>query len=263
MRTPLEERKMSRSGVRVCPDRDAVCRAAALLFVELAEEAILARGVFRVALSGGSTPRRMHNLLAEDPLRGRVHWNEVEFFWGDERSVPPDHPDSNFRMARETLLDKLDIAPERIHRMPADRSDLDTAAREYQAEMARVFGVDADDEPPRFDLLVQGMGEDGHTASLFPGTQALDESVRWVVGNEVPALSTRRMTFTYPLINHAAQVLFLVTGDDKAEPLAEVLEGERAPGRLPSQAVAPIEGELLWLIDEQAAGWLQERDAAE
>src|SRR5205807_8375702 len=184
-----------------------------------------ARGRFTVALSGGPTPRRLFQILAEVPFRDQVDWDKVEFFWGDERSAPPDHKDSNYRMASEALLQRIPVPITRIHRMQAERADRDVAAREYQAELARVFGVAADGEPPVFDLVLLGMGPDAHTASLFPGTTALKETTRWVVPNYVPKFSTYRLTMTPRILNRAAQVMFLVAGPDKAAPLAEVLEG--------------------------------------
>src|SRR5262249_28579463 len=148
--------------------------------------AVAGHGRFLVALAGGSTPRRLYQLLAEPPFREQVDWSRIEFFWGDERRVPPDHPDSNFRLAKDTLLDKLQIPMGQVHRLQADREDLAAAAHDSQAEIARVFGIDPTDPPPSFDLILLGMGADGHTASLFPHTSALRESKRWVVANHVP-----------------------------------------------------------------------------
>jgi len=249
--------------VRRHADADAVCRAAAETFCAAFEERKAAgRERFRVALSGGSTPRRFHALLAAPPYRDRVDWRDVDFFWGDERALAPEHPDSNYRMARESLLDPLSIDPRQVHRMPAEAADLDAAAHAYQAEIAETFGADPAGPPPRFDLLLQGMGSDGHTASLFPGSTALSERRLWVVANEVASQdavgTARRMTFTYPLINAAARVVFLVSGAGKARALAGVLEGPRDPERLPSQAVTPANGVLLWLVDEAAAGELRD-----
>ena len=228
--------------VRTYADAEAVSRAAADEFVRRATEAVAERGRFAVALSGGSTPQGLYRLLAEPPYRGRVDWGRVEIFWGDERCVPPDHHDSNFRMANEAMLAKLPLRPGHVHRMEAERTDRDSAAREYQAEIARAFGVDANGEPPAFDLILLGMGPDGHTASLFPHTAALGETKRWVVINHVPQHNTDRMTLTYPVLNRAREVLFLVAGADKAEPLAEVLQGPPDPQRLPSQRVRPADG---------------------
>lgn len=242
-------------------DADALCHAAAEAFCRAFEESAARGQRFRVALSGGSTPRRFHGLLAASPYRERVAWGEVDFFWGDERALPPEHPDSNYHMARESLLDPLAIEACRVHRMPADADDTDAAARTYQREIAAAFAVDPDGPPPRFELLLQGMGSDGHTASLFPFTPALAETRRWVVANEVSSPdavgSARRMTFTFPLINSAARVVFLVTGAQKASALAEVLEGPDDPRRLPAQGVSPSAGCLLWLVEEAAAAELR------
>ncbi|MCI0458600.1 MAG: 6-phosphogluconolactonase, partial [Gemmataceae bacterium] len=214
---------MSSPIIRQVADAEHVSRTAAEEFVRLAREAMAARGRFTVALSGGSTPRRLFQILAEAPFHDQVDWTKVEFFWGDERSVPPDHKDSNYRMASEALLQKIPAPTARIHRMQAERADRDVAAREYQAEIARVFGVSPDGEPPVFDLVLLGMGPDAHTASLFPATTALKETTRWVVPNYVPKFSTYRLTMTPRILNRAAQVMFLVAGPDKAAPLAEVL----------------------------------------
>src|SRR5262249_5021609 len=162
--------------------------------------ATAARGRFTVALAGGSTPRRLYQMLAEAPIRDQVDWSRVEVFWGDERAVPPDHADSNFRMASAALLSKVAIPPANLHRMQAERPDLDAAAREYQGEIARVFSVPPDGEPPCLDLVLLGMGPDGHTASLFPHTEALKEARRWVVPNYVPKMAAFRMTQTGPIL---------------------------------------------------------------
>jgi 6-phosphogluconolactonase len=242
---------MSPASVRVFDDAEAVSRAAADEFVRAAGKA----GRFRVALSGGSTPRRMYQLLAEAPYRARVDWGKVEIFWGDERAVPPDDKDSNYRMAREALLDRVPVPASQVHRIEAERPERDQAARDYQATVARVFGVDPAGPPPSFDLVLLGMGPDGHTASLFPHTAGLDEAQRWVIVNHVPKFNADRLTLTYPILNRAHEILFLVAGADKAAPLAEVLQGPPDPRRLPSQAVRPV-GSLLWYLDRAAAARL-------
>ena len=246
---------MSTRIIRVFPDSEALNTAAAREFVRCAGEAIAARGRFTVALSGGSTPKRLYQILAAEPFRSQVDWGRVEFFWGDERCVPPDHPESNYRMAREAMLAQLSIPAEHIHRIEAERSDLDTAARDYEAILARLFGVNAGGQPPALDLILLGMGPDGHTASLFPHTKALDETNRWVVANHVPQLNTDRLTLTRPILNRAQEVLFLVAGADKAERLAEVLAGPADPKRLPSQSMQP-DGQLVWFVDRAAAARL-------
>lgn len=245
--------------VRQMGDAEQVSRAAAEEFVRLARSAIVARGRFTVTLSGGSTPRRLYELLAEAPFRGRVDWPNLEFFWGDERAVPPDHKDSNFRMTHEVLLRRIEISDAQVHRLQAEREDRDAAARDYEAEIARVFGVPGGTEPPAFDLVLLGMGPDGHTASLFPHTSALKETARWVVANHVPKLASYRLTLTPVILNRAACVMFLVAGDDKAAVLGEVLGGKHDPERLPSQLISPVAGRLLWLIDRAAASRLRRR----
>lgn len=242
--------------IRVLPDKEQICREAAEQFVRLARAAIAARGRFLVALSGGSTPRRLYELLADEPARGQVDWSKVQFFWGDERCVPPDDPQSNYRMAHEAMLAKLPLAADQVHRMPAERPDRDAAARDYQAEIARVFGADSNSPPPPFDLIHLGMGPEGHTASLFPHTPALNETGRWVVAQYVPKVQMDRMTFTPPMLNAGSHVTFLIAGSEKADALAHVLEGLPEPDEYPAQLVRP-RGELLFLIDNAAAAKLK------
>lgn len=244
--------------VRRLADKEAVSRAAADEFQRAARAATAARGRFHVALSGGSTPKRLYELLAGPPWRDAIDWGAVEIFFGDERSVPPEDPESNYRMAHEAMLAALPIPASRVHRMEAERQNLDVAALGYEATLARVFGVMPGGATlPRFDLVFLGMGPDGHTASLFPYTTALRETRRWCVPNWVPQQDTHRMTLTYPVLNHAAEVLFLVAGADKAEPLSEVLEGAPDPERLPSQRIRPVCGRLLFLTDAAATVKLQ------
>jgi 6-phosphogluconolactonase len=244
---------MSSRIIRIFADKEALSEAGAREFVRCAGEACAARGRFTVALSGGSTPKRLYQLLAAEPFRSQVDWGRVEIFWGDERCVPPDHPDSNYRMAREAMLEHLPIPAEHIHRMEAERTDRDAAAQDYQDVLARVFyGKSTGPEPPALDLVLLGMGPDGHTASLFPHTDALRETRRWVVANHVPQLNTDRLTMTRPALNRAREVLFLVAGADKTERLVEVLTGPADPIRLPSQSIQP-DGQLLWFLDRAAA----------
>jgi ribulose-phosphate 3-epimerase len=236
-------------------DAEQVSRAAADYFIRAAREAVLRSGRFRVALAGGSTPRRMYQLLAEPERASQVDWSKVDFFWGDERTVGPDHADSNYRMARDAFLAPLGITSAQIIRMAAEKADLAAAAREYQVQIARVFGVPVDGPPPAFDLILAGMGKDGHTLSLFPHTQALEEGERWVVENEVPQQQTHRMTFTARLTNRALRVLFVVAGPDKQPALAQVLEGDSNPSEYPSQLIAARM--TTWLVDRAAAGALK------
>lgn len=236
----------------ICRDPEEASTRAAELFVRLADEAISAPWRFAVALSGGSTPKALYALLATEQFRRRVPWSRVHLFWGDERCVPPDHPESNFRMAREVLLDKVPIPAQNIHRMPAEQEDPRLAAAAYEERLRVFFALEAG-EVPRFDLILLGMGEDGHTASLFPGTTALTETERLVVSVYVEKLGTHRLTLTVPVINHAAHVVFLITGKSKASVLREVLEGEHRPQRFPSQLMRPVDGTLVFIIDREAA----------
>ncbi|HQZ18908.1 MAG TPA: 6-phosphogluconolactonase [Vicinamibacteria bacterium] len=234
-------------------DAEAVAQYAAREFVRRARSAIEASGAFKVALAGGSTPRRTHELLADPSLSNQVDWEATHIFFGDERAAPPDHPDSNYGNALETLLSRVKIPEAQIHRMEGERADLDTAATEYEATLAESFDLTVESGLPRFDLVMLGLGEDGHTASLFPGTLALDESRAWVVANDVPEKATRRLTMTVPLLNAARCVMFTVEGGDKAASLSAVLEGPSDPHRFPAQLIAAADGDLLWLIDRAAA----------
>jgi 6-phosphogluconolactonase len=243
--------------VRTFPDAEAVSRAAAEEFVRCAGEAVNARGRFTVVLSGGSTPKRMYQLLAAPPLRDRVDWPRVFVFWGDERAVPPDHPDANYHTAHAELLTKVPVPAGNVFRMEGERP-LAAAAADYQEAVARALGVPPDGPPPALDLVLLGMGPDGHTASLFPGNDALAEGTRWVVPvHGAPKPPPDRLTMTAPLLNTAREVLFLVAGADKADRLAEVLDGPPDPHRLPSQLVRPAGGLLVWYVDRSAAAKLK------
>lgn len=233
----------------VLPDPQAVAEATADHVVETAVDAIAERGVYRIALSGGGTPKQVYPLLLEPARRDAVDWGAVEFFWGDERSVPPDHPESNFGVAYGMLISQLPgVRPDRIHRMPAEAPDLDAAALSYEGEIRLAFDARGD-EPPRFDLIWLGMGPDGHTASLFPGSDGLDESRRWVIGNWAPSQETWRMTLTFPVLNAARSVVVAATGADKADPLRRIRDGG---SDLPA---ARVDGEqVLWIVDAAAAG---------
>ena len=244
--------------LRILADAEELARAAAEEFLRLAKEAIPAKEIFTVALSGGSTPRGLYALLAEDALlRAQLPWEKVHFFWSDERHVPPEHPDSNFRMSREVMLSKVPVPPANVHRIRGENPDAVQAAGEYEEMLRGFFRLKAD-EMPRFDLILLGMGADGHTASLFPGTSGLLEQKRMITANWVEKLKDYRITMTLPVLNHAACVLFLVAGEEKAETLRAVLEGETKRELLPAQRVWPPKGKCLWFIDRAAGRFLKE-----
>lgn len=238
--------------IRIFPNAEAVARAAANWLVETAKAAITDTGRFSIALSGGSTPKLLYALLASPDYVDQIDWSKVHLFWGDERCVPPNHPDSSYRMANETLIEHIPIPSHNVYRVQAELNP-ETASSHYETTL-RTFFADAD--LPRFDVMLLGMGDDGHTASLFPGTIALVETERWVVANYVDKLGVWRITLTPPAINHARHIAFLVTGANKATRLRDVLHGERQPIVLPSQLIRPKDGKLLWLVDETAAASL-------
>ncbi len=231
-------------------------REAAARFQRLVVESIAAAGRFSVALSGGSTPRALYRLLGEPPFHEVIDWPRVHLFWGDERFVPADHPDSNYRLARETFISKAPIPSGNVRPMPTEGGDPEAAAAQYEETLRRFF-ASPEGDAPRFDLVLLGLGPDGHTASLFPGSPALDEGRRLVVATYVPKLDAWRLTLTPPVLRGARHVMFLVSGPDKASVLRAVLEGPYDPRRLPAQLVRPERGELTWLVDEAAAALLQ------
>jgi 6-phosphogluconolactonase len=233
--------------IQVYPDAAGLARAAAERFVTLAAEAIAERGRFLVALAGGSTPRLTYKLLASGDFTARIDWPRVHVFWGDERCVPPDHPESNYRMARETLLDGIAIPPQNVHRIRGELPP-ERAAEAYQGELERFLGPDG-----RFDLILLGMGTDGHTASLFPGTPALEDRGSLAVAAYIERLPAWRVTLTLRVINASRHVVFLVMGAAKASALRRVQTGEPLPAGL----VQPADGHLIWLVDRDAAGETQ------
>jgi 6-phosphogluconolactonase len=227
--------------------------AAAEEFIRAGRDAIGAQGRFTVALSGGSTPKSLYSLLAAN--YANFAWNRVFLFFGDERHVPPTDPESNYRMVNESLLSKITIPPENVFRVRAENSDADAAASEYETQLRRFFELKSG-EFPRFDLILLGMGPDGHTASLFPDSAALEEKSRLVVANWVEKFKTHRITFTFPVLNRAAEVMFLASGPDKADMVYQILETTPTPS-FPSQRVQPSDGKLLWMLDEAAAAKLK------
>ena len=244
--------------VEVCADQAAVTRAAAEMVVELAAQAAAARGRFSVALSGGSTPKALYELLATVEYARRIDWPRVHVFFGDERCLPPTDPQSNERMARLALLDRVALPPENVHPMRCAQ-DAAGAAAAYERELRSFFAAAAPARPDRtFDLVLLGLGTNGHTASLFPDLCAVRETERWVVAEYVADVGQWRMTLTAPAINSAAAVTFIVTGAEKAAVLRRVLEGRRDLDTTPAQAIAPQPGgRLRWLVDAAAAAELK------
>jgi 6-phosphogluconolactonase len=245
----------------VAPDPAALACRAAQYIVEMAGESVAAKGRARIAISGGSTPKAAFELLAnpDQPWRNRMPWDNIDLYWVDERAVPPDDADSNYRMTREALLDRVPLRPEQIHRMEGELEP-EVAAARYESELRNSFRLEGA-EIPSFDLVALGIGPDGHTASLFPHTEALHEMSRLVTANHVPQKDTWRITLTWPVINHASSVFFLISGADKAEILKEVLTGPRDPDRLPSQLIWPSSGILTLILDKAAAALLPATDA--
>jgi len=244
--------------VRVCRNAEEVAEAAADLFIEECGRA----GRFRVALSGGSTPRHTYQLLAEPQYGSRVDWNKVELFWGDERYVPPEHPDSNYRMTREALLRHVALAPDHVHPMPTEISPPEAAAAAYERLVRQNFGTPH--ALPQFDLVFLGLGTNGHTASLFPHSPLLRETSRLVAADFVAEVNSWRLTLTAPVLNSGRMVAFLVAGAEKADVLQEVLYGHHDPQKLPAQLIRPRPGQLLWIVDQAAAAKLgpSERSSA-
>jgi 6-phosphogluconolactonase len=258
VRKRMQDAARPAAGLVVLADPTALAQEAAERCAGIAAEALARAGRFHVALTGGSTPKRLYTLLATEPYRSRLPWAQTHVFWGDERCVPPDHPESNYRMAHEALLRHLPIPSEQIHRMRGEDPDPEQAAAEYEQCLRTVFAPRAG-TLPRFDLVLLGMGADGHTASLFPHTGALREQQRWAVRNHVPQLQADRLTLTVPVINRGATILFLVAGTEKAVALRDVLEGPPDPERLPAQRIRPATGRLIWLVDRAAASRLAGR----
>jgi 6-phosphogluconolactonase len=229
-------------------------QAAAEEVLRTATDAVSQRGCCTIALSGGSTPRNLYTLIAANASPS-LPWDKIFFFWGDERHVAPDNPESNYRMAQESLLSKVPIPSANIFPIPAENPDASAAADAYEQTLRKFFALRAD-EFPRFDLILLGLGPDGHTASLFPETAALQEESRLVLANWVEKLKTFRITLTLPVLNAARAVAFLVSGTDKAAVLREVLEGDAPAEKYPSKLVRPTDGKLIWFVDRAAASEL-------
>lgn len=242
--------------VAIYPNSDLLSHEAARYIVQVAHKAIAAHGRFTLALSGGSTPKKLYELLGNVPYCSQIDWALVEIFWSDERCVPPESEDSNYRMALEVFLSKIPLAASQIHRMPADDPQHDAASHAYTLEMQNIFGTD---HIPSFDLIQLGMGPEGHTASLFPHQPSLHEQQRLVLPVTVPKPPPDRLTFTPPLLNAANHILFLVTGADKAEAVQAVLDGEYQPDEYPAQIVRPTHGKVTWMLDAAAAQKLRQQ----
>jgi 6-phosphogluconolactonase len=239
--------------IQVYADRAAQTRAAVALFVSLAQQAVLERGLFTAALSGGSTPEPVYAALAAPDLQNQLDWEYIHLFFGDERHVPLEDPASNFRRVKEALLSKVDLPAENIHRVRTE-TDVRLAAFSYEEELRAYF----DGPWPCFDLVLLGMGSDGHTASLFPETTGLHEEQRWFIANRTSAGVAWRLTLTKNAINHARMIAVLVNGQTKAEMLAEVMTGSFEPEQKPIQLISPVDGEMVWLVDQDAASKLPE-----
>ena len=241
----------------------AVAAAAAELFATSAATAVTARGRARIAISGGTRPKAMFALLADpsQPYFERVPWNSLDLYWVDERCVAPDQPDSNYRMTKDVMLSKVPLAAERIHRMEGEL-DPEVAASRYESTLRNTFKLEGA-ETPTFDLILLGMGDDGHTASLFPHTDALNEMGRLVVANHVPQKETWRITLTWPVLNQGREVVFLIEGEAKAQVLHDVLLGPYEPETRPSQLIRPASRRLMFLLDSAAASKLPEPVASD
>ncbi len=238
-------------------DSDTLARQAALRLTELSREALHSSGRFTLALSGGSTPKKLYEKFAEAEGTGKLPWDSTHLFWGDERCVPPDHPYSNYRMAREPLIDRVAVPPGNIHRIRGEMEPQEAAAT-YERDLKAFFfpGSEAASGVPVFDAILLGMGGDGHTASLFPGSPALHEREHWVVACHVDKIKSWRVTLTPRVINAARNVIFLVSGRDKARCLKEVLQGPCRPDERPAQAIRPVPGRMTWMVDLDAASLL-------
>ena len=231
--------------LRILTSKEDLARAAAEHFVQASRNAVAQKGFFTVALSGGSTPKALYELLADpnESFRDQIPWPKIHFYWSDERHVPPDHADSNYRLANEAMLSRVQVSRGNVHRIISENPAAD-AARDYENTIKEIG------EDPRLDLILLGLGTDGHTASIFPGSEVLNETERLVAAPWVEKLNTFRITMTLPLLNNGASVVFLVSGAEKAQIVKEVLEG---PEKYPAQAVKPHNGELIWMLDEDAA----------
>jgi len=235
--------------LEIAKDANALARDAALIVLAESDSSIAERGVFTIALSGGSTPKRLYELLADrhEEFRSKLAWERIQFFWTDERHVGPEHPDSNFRMTNEALLKVVPVPSDNVHRFMTENPNAEVVAEEYEKQLHRYFP----NSVPRFDLVLLGLGPDGHTASLFPNTTALGEHQRLVCAVWVEKFKAFRLTMTLPVLNNSRTIVFLVSGEEKAQILSDMLEGP--PAQFPAQAIKPTNGKVIWLVDEPAA----------
>ncbi len=238
--------------ISVFPDSESLAASAAEQFFNLANQSILAQGRFSAALSGGSTPKLLYRILASPENQARLDWDHIHLFFGDERYVPPDHIDSNFRMVKDTLLEKINMPSENIHSVPTEL-DVQQAAHNYEMRMREFFEGDW----PRFDLILLGMGKDGHTASLFPNSSGLEEETRWFIANFASILGVWRLTLSKQAINNTKNILVLVSGESKAEMVEDVLYGQVNPDDKPIQMISPRDGQMTWMLDRDAARYLK------
>lgn len=245
--------------IQIAANAQELSRIMAEQFVLQAIAAQREKELFTVVLAGGSTPKTLYELLANEtePHRGQLCWEKIHFFWGDERHVPPDHPDNNYRMAFETMLAKVPVPSKNIHRIKSEIGDADEAAHEYEQTLVQFFKL-SKGQLPSFDLVLLGMGSDGHTASIFPNSNVINEKERLVVAPWIEKLKSYRITLTPPVLNNAASVTFLVSGAEKANALREVLEGDYRPECFPAQIIKPKTGKTLWLADREAAQLLKQ-----
>lgn len=244
---------MEEALINVLPDLETLSREAAHFFVKLSSASVQGKGIFSVALAGGSTPRTLYQLLASSDFKERIPWPGVHLFWGDERCVPPSHRDSNYKMVQETLISRITIPPENIHRMPGEL-DPGQGAGLYEKKLRDFFEAE---NIPRFDLILLGLGTDGHIASLFPGSPALQEKRRLVVPASTEGARHHRLTLTLPVINNARRIFFMVAGAEKAGVLAHVLQDQEGSPDLPARMVSLAKGELSWYLDQAAVGLLK------
>lgn len=234
--------------VKIFPTPEALSHAAAEHIIAVAQASVAAKGKFAISLSGGSTPERLFQLFAQAPFRQQMPWQQSYFFWGDERCVPLNDERNNAHTAIKLLFEKIDVPAENTFRIPTDQAP-EVAAAQYEQTIKDFFGT----EPPRFDLMLLGMGDNGHTASLFPQTKVLHETQHLVQSEYIQEVRMHRVTMTAPLINQSHRIIFLVTGANKAEMLKTVLQGAHEPALYPAQLIKPVDGELLWMVDEAAA----------